>query len=55
MLTWLMFACLVMHTIVVFNVITYLKPSYFSGTLNLAIFVGNNIAYFYFSDFTENW
>ena len=26
----------------------YLKPSYFSGTLNLAIFVGKDLAYFKF-------
>ena len=33
----------------------YLKPSYFSGTLNLAIFVGKDLVYFYFNDFTEIW
>ena len=31
----------------------YLKPSYFSDTLILAIFVGKDLAYFYFSNFTE--
>ena len=33
----------------------YLKPSYFSGTLILTIFVGKGLVYFYFSDFHENW
>ena len=32
----------------------YLKLSYFSGTLILAIFVGKDLACFYFNDLTEN-
>ena len=34
---------------------SYLKPSSFSGTLNLVIFVGNDLAYLYLSDFIENF